>query len=360
MKTRLYITSFFCAILTLGLLQNCAVDPLDDTSKFGNSDCARTDLPDTDGDGLNDKCEIALGSDPNSKDSNGNGIGDKQDIPEPKTPVPVDCLTQDPNNYPPECKWYFEANGARQSNTEDIARAGLLGESALNSKAPNGTKIAVQKQVIRIVNNGIGLGTDDGSGDLQDIQDFCTDKDSKKMTSFIYYQVVGTVKFCAASANPGLQDCEGTAEPTMLELCGPLTVPGVIPANTHDNQDIVVNKFRWTAGRTYLGKFTPHSLIKDEEADIMLTLTPSNYQAEGSTGVFRNLKLKFKKAFQIEGKVKNEYLNKQQQSKTNYVYMETAGNVDTLKNFKRSSVDGTINTDYATKYPKMLGPWRAE
>jgi hypothetical protein len=257
-----------------------------------------------------------------------------------------------PNNHPPECQQYWEANGARRNNVEDISRAGLLANSALNGKAPNGTKVDVQDQVIRIVYGEIGKG----NGDSAALDAFCTDAANGTMTNFIYYKVTGTVKFCNATSDPGLDNCEGTAQPTMLELCAPLNNPAI--ASPSNNQDIVFQNFKWTAGKTYIGKFMPHTLIKEEEAPATLTLTPHDLQNVGD-GVYNKMKVKFKKAFQVEGKIRNEFTGQENSAAGQYgeyVYMETDGSIDTLRNFKRT---GLINDDFEAQYPKMLGPYSA-
>jgi hypothetical protein len=100
----------------------------------------------------------------------------------------------------------------------------------------------------------------------------------------------------------------------------------------------VFENFKWTAGKTYLGKFMPHTFNKEEEAPATLTLTPHDFQNVGD-GVYNKMKVKFKKAFEVEGKIRNEFAGNPNQRCSGYgeyVYMETAGNVDTLRNFKRT------------------------
>lgn len=339
-------------LMVMLILQACGTDPLDINDKFGTTVCEDKTLVDTDGDGMNDECEILLGTNPNDPDTDDDGIDDKKDFPAPTTPP--NCPATDPNNYPPECRQYWEANGARRDNVADISRAGLLANSALNSKAPNGTQIAVTQQVIYIVNNGQGLG-DATAEEINYMNTLCTDTQNVAMTNYIYYRVMGTVKFCNATGAPGSDSCEGEApQDTKLELCGPLNHSSI--ANPSSNTDIVINNFKWSTGRTYLGKFMATTLINNEKESTTLTLTPHTPTGSGASLVYTKMKVKFKKAFEVEGKIRNEYAGNPNHSGSQYneyVYMEAAGNIETLRNFKRA---GAIS---ASNSPKMIGPWSA-
>ncbi|MEZ4846531.1 MAG: hypothetical protein R2877_06210 [Bdellovibrionota bacterium] len=233
-----------------------------------------------------------MGTDKTIIDSDGDGIPDDLDFPAPATPA--NCPATDPNNYPPECRQYWEANGQRRSNLEEISRAGLLANSALNSRAPNGTQVDVQDQFIRIV-YGSDPSNNGSAGAPASLAAFWR-KDVEwngfeSYPNFIYYKVGGSVKYCNASIDGPNSSCEGTAQVTQLELCGPLENPAV--ANPADSQDITFENFKWTNGRTPLGEFRPHTLIKEEEAPATLILTPHDLQNVGG-GRF----LKTESAFQ--------------------------------------------------------------
>lgn len=349
MKTRLYITNFFWALLLLGFIQGCGVDPLESGDKFGSTMCEKKDMPDADGDGLNDECEKLLGSDPNKKDSDGNGIEDQRDPPVNPTPPPADYDCSDTNYASSTEQYYCELNGVRRGNVAEEARSSLLGNSALNSKAPNGTVVSVTEQIIRIVSNGTGLG-----GTNAGITDLCKDKAEAPMTSFIYYKVVGTVKFCDLGSDANGK-CEGTPEETRLELCAPLVHASL--ANPNSDQELVFENFEWTSGKTLRGKFKPYAMIK--EGTTTLTLTPSNLENVGS-GVFKKMKVKFNNAFSVDGRIERNFSTNDGERIQDFTYIETDEPTEVMKNFKRSSLDGTIDANYATLYPKMLGPWRAE
>ena len=355
MNLRPYILTLFYTFVAVFALQACGVDPLDPADKFGKTVCEDKSLPDTDGDGVNDKCEEILGTDKLSGDTDGDGVEDGNDFPQPQ--VPSYCPQADPNNYPPECQQYWEANGQRRNNLEEISRAGLLANSALNAKAPNGTQIDVQDQFIRIV-YGSDNSTNGSAGADAALASFCT-KDVNgtvsNLTNYIYYKVQGSVKYCNASIDGPNSSCEGTAQVTQLELCGPLENPAV--ATPASNQDITFENFKWSNGKTPLGEFRPHTLIKEEEAPATLILTPHDLQNVGG-GVYKKMKVRFKKSFQVEGKIPNPQANNggnnQASQYGDYIWVETTENVDTQRGFKRT---GVIDATFATQYPKMLGPW---
>jgi len=353
MKLRPYIISFF-SLLTLVAFQGCGVDPLETGDKFGTTTCEKTGLQDSDNDGLSDECEKLIGSDAFDGDSNDNGIGDKKDPPPPPSPPPsqpnFNCAD---NVYSSQAEQYYcELNGVRRGNVEEEARSAQLADSALNGKAPNGTVIQVQEQKIRIVNNGTGLGSSNAA-----LQAFCLDDQDQPMTSFIYYKVVGTVKYCEASSDETeVQNCEGTPQATQLELCGPLNHPSI--ANPNTGVDIVIENFKWTSGKTLKGLFKPRSMVKNETVNPILTLTPSDLQSVGG-GVYKKVKLKFNRTFDIEGRVKKTYTTTDGRVMEEVQYIETVGNLETMRNFKRASTDGVIDANYATQYPKMLGPFHA-
>lgn len=352
MKTRLYITSFLTALLTLGILQGCGVDPLETTEKFGTTMCEKKDMPDTDGDGLNDECEKLLGSDPTKKDSDGNGIEDQKDPPPNPNPPPAGYDCSDTSYASETEQYYCELNGVRRKNVNEEARAATLADSALNAKAPNGTVVSVTEQIIRIVSNGTGLG-----GSNATISDLCKDKAEAPMQSFIYYKVVGTVKYCDLGSDENGK-CEGVPQETRLELCAPLVHASL--ANPSSDEDLVFENFEWTAGKTLLGKFKPYAMVK--EGTTTLTLTPSNLENVGS-GVYKKMKVKFKNAFPIDGKIVRNYNTADGQQVNDITYIETKEPTEVMRNFKRSSLDsssGNIDAAFATLYPKMLGPWRAE
>jgi hypothetical protein len=351
MKTRLYITSFLTALLTLGILQGCGVDPLETTDKFGTTMCEKKDMPDTDGDGLNDECEKLLGSDPNKKDSDNDGIEDDKDPPLNPNPPPAGYDCSD-SSYASETEQYYcELDGLRRNNLNEEQRSATLANSALNAKAPAGTVVSVTEQLIRIVHNGAGLG-----GTNSALTTLCKGKDKAPLTSYIYYKVVGTVGYCQLGDDTNGR-CEPTPIETQLELCGPL-VHGSL-ANPSSGQDLVFDKFEWTAGKTLNGRFTPNSMLKNQTS--ILTLTPSDLENVGP-GIFEKLKVNFKDAFPIDGRFTRNYKVDGEEPVKDTTYVTTDEPTEVMRNFKRSSVDqGTqSDEDFANLYPKMLGPWRAE
>ncbi len=351
MKTRLYITTFFSALSILGFIQGCGVDPLDSGDKFGTTMCEKTDLPDTDGDGLNDECEKLLGSDINDKDSNDDGIEDDKDPPLNPNPPPANYDCSD-NSYSNATEQYYcELNGVRRNNLNEEQRSATLANSALNAKAPSGTVVSVTEQLIRIVHNGTGLG---GTGSA--LTSLCKGKDKAALTSYIYYKVVGTVKYCSLGDDTN-GTCEGTPVETQLELCGPLSHPSL--ANPNTGQDLVFENFEWTSGKTLNGRFTPNAMLKDQNT--ILTLTPSDLENVGP-GIFEKLKVSFKNAFPIDGRFTRKYKVDGEETVEDTTYVSSEEPTEVMRKFKRSSVDQGAQTDedFANLYPKMLGPWRAD
>lgn len=368
MNLRPYIITFFCILYTLGSFQGCGVDPLETSEQFGQTICEKKGLLDTDRDGLSDECERLIGSDPNKDDTNNDGIGDKKDPPPPPPPPPGD--QNDAQKY--DCsdttysnkieQYYCELNGVKRENVKEEARSAQLADSALNAKAPDGTVVQINEQRIHIVNQGKGIGTPTvQSGSFCDnfvITNFCKGEEGQALTSFIFYCASGTVKYCKASSDPNaVQNCEGTPEQTSIALCGPLENPSI--ANPSSGQNIVIENFKWTSGATLKGLFKPRSMVKNEIVKADLTLTPSDLQNVGS-GVFRKLKLKFSRTFDVEGRVERTFTTIDGTQMSDIQYMETTGNKDTIRNFKRSQLDGTIDTSYASQFPMMLGKFRAD
>ncbi len=320
-------------VFTMTTLQNCGVDPLDGedlVGKFPKSVCADTTLPDSNGDGLNDECSIQMGIDPlGTPDVDGDGIENGRDIPEEY----LNSGNED------------DANGQRRKNIDEISQAALLANSALNGQAPNGTNVSVTAQYIYIVNNGQGLPT---GADATMVSSLCKDSNTP-LTSYIYYRVTGTVKFCPAV--PGESTCQGAGQPTQLELCGPLDAAQI--ADPASGADLVKTDFKWTAGRVpSLGTYDPRMLIKGEVHDQMeLTLTPSDSQTDSGNTFFNKMRVKFKKPFQVAGVIENPEDPKKD------IILDVKEDIVTQRNFRRTG--NASDASFINMNKKMLGHWVA-
>lgn len=319
----------------------CGVDPLNSSGppskgEAGYSVCEDSTLPDKDGDGSNDDCEALLATDPNNPDSDGNGLQDGYQYP-PLSPE-VDCtsatLTAEQQT---QCT---ETGGLGNGLLNNLSESSLLANSGLNASAPNGTQVEVADQFVRIVysaasNGGLQMSTT--------LIDFCG------APPFLYYRIEGDVMFCPASEDDGAPvNCEpkSTATHAVMELCGPL------PALTGTGMigTIVQDDFHWTHGKAqnerYNGEFDPQLLFKkknDPSNVIKLTLTPSDPKF---SEVYDNLDVKFEKPFSINGNLWSED-----------VHVQTAGDVVTLRKFKRT---GSITDDVTVlTTPGIVGPWSA-
>jgi hypothetical protein len=351
MKPRLYIITFFWSLFVFGIFQGCGVDPLETTEKFGTTTCERDDLPDTDSDGLNDECEKLIGSNPNNEDSNDNGINDSKDPPiDPNLPGDTNYDCSDATYANKDEQYYCELNGLRRKNVDEEQRSALLANSALNADAPDGTVVSVQEQIIRIVKDGVGLG-----GSNPGIVNLCKSETGVALSSYIYYKVVGTVKYCDLGSDANGK-CEGTATETMLELCGPISHPSL--ANPTSGQDLVFENFEWTHGKTLNGIFIPACMIKD--GNTTLTLTPSNLISQGP-GIYDKMKVKFTNVFEIDGTIEQNFKTEEGTTIKNYTYIQTPETTEVMRNFKRSSLDqqGLSDENFANLYPQMFGPWQA-
>lgn len=320
-------------VFTMTTLQNCGVDPLDGedlVGKFPKSVCADTTLPDSNGDGLNDECSIQMGIDPlGTPDVDGDGIENGRDIPEEY----LNSGNED------------DANGQRRKNIDEISQAALLANSALNGRAPDGTSISVTAQSIFVVNAGQGLPTGPQAAIITSL---CKDSNTP-LTSYVYYDVVGTVKMCPATA--GQTTCDGAGTPTRLELCGPL--PAAQIADPASGTDIEISDFKWTAGRVpSLGTYDPRMLIKGAEQQSMkLVLTPSDSQTDSGNTFFNKLKVKFVKPFQVEGIISNpEYAE-------HPILLDMKENIVTQRNFRRTGT--ASDASFINMNKKMLGYFTA-
>lgn len=343
MKIRLHIMSSLSVLLTLGFFQACGIDPLDATTSGPSTNpsdatysvCEDPTLPDTDGDGMNDKCEalITPPGEPNNPDCNSNGIPDGM---EPNLGPNCTTLPEDPPCPPADstltCDEYKkEQEGQKNKELNKISDGALLANSGLNATAPNGTKVEIQKQFIRIVFNQVASPNNSG---LQgaDILEVC-----ENAPSFIYYRIEGNIAY--ATGHDGA--VFGPSEHAVMELCAPLTSlmsnnPGV---------PFVQSSFKWKKGwiqgSKYTGFFVPPVATDSSQK---LTLTPSVEQ----NYVWTKMDVKFEHTFKVQGKLYTQY--------GTTVNVSTPETVVTLRKFKRAAEDEpfTVSTT-----PHIVGPWRA-
>ncbi|MCB0327688.1 MAG: hypothetical protein KDD52_08735 [Bdellovibrionales bacterium] len=307
---------------------------------------------DSDGDGLSDACELAIGNDPYDNDSDGDGLIDGFDESPPCTLSPAECASFDDQR---------QNALTRQGVGKDVA----LASSALKGESPFGTKVNITKQRFHIVLNSQGMTASDQNKFSQICRydpnptDNNTD-DSVPLTSFLYMEVEGSIKLCTAfisTSNSG-GECEGSETQSSIQLCGPLDEIAGSLGNFVEDQEYELKHFRWTRGRSGSINqfFHPNILITKKKIPDgtynTLTLTPKDKKEDSGSSayVFNKLKAQFTYPWRVTGIIE------QKQGNSVYQYpMPSVSGIESenisIKNMKRT---GTLN--FST-YTGILGPY---
>ncbi|MEZ4704762.1 MAG: thrombospondin type 3 repeat-containing protein [Bdellovibrionota bacterium] len=317
---------------------------------------------DSDGDGLSDQCELAIGYDPYDNDSDQDGIGDGLDTSPPCTLSAEECAN-------------FDDQRKNALTRQGVGKDAMLASSALKGKNPVGTEVHVSKQNFRVVltENGVSKGWPSDPTTKFKMMQFCTydptpsdtdTKDNIPMQNFIYASVEGTVKLCTAVVGGSQENssCEGETTQTSIELCGPLDgiANPIILSNFAENTEYTISDFRWTAaaaGSLSGKKFNPQILFTKKNAPSngsnTLTLTPKDQKTDpnnASNKTFNKLVAKFTYPWKVAGTIEQQI--------GGYVYSYSMPQVSgieseniTIKNMKR-----TDTIDFA-QTPSLVGPY---
>lgn len=346
MRFRLHIIAAFCAIFNLAMFQACGVDPLEapapsgppsDPSQEGYTVCQDPTIPDSNNDGTNDQCEALLGGGaPNGEaDCNANNIPDGMEHLGPNCTPITDTTPCPPPGINLTCEEYTkEQNGQDNKNLNKVRDGVLLAGSGLQAKAPNGTKVEVQNQFIRIVYDHTNNPDESGLQSASGILEVCSDA-----PTFIYYRIEGNVAFCTGGHDASATNC-GTPQNAIMELCAPLNISSNNPG-THVETDFKWTK-GWVQGEKYTGFFDPVIFQKNKSDVTKLTLTPSTIVSN----VYTKMDVKFERTFGVRGTIYGQ---------PEPIAVDTTGPIVTLRKFKRGQPDvvGFAET------PFIVGPWRA-
>lgn len=270
-------------------------DDKDPTPGSGNPDICAPDYngPDTDGDGLSDECEEALGFNKDNEDSDGDGIKDPFDFP--KGPNGEDLIVD--GQEPP--KWWDNfitqfANKTRAGNT--------LAHHFLSEQKTRGSKLTFEKRNIYfIIQDGEGesqeanYGDSPGAGILKFCRSHPDDESLSTHPNFIYFSIKGDVQFC--------DTCIVKNE--TMDLCAKLSKDLTL-SSFQAGQTIEINDFEWHIGRVNAGLFLPEIAYKKERKASKINITPKNLKSrndgqEAWPSVFERTKVKFFSPFEIEG-----------------------------------------------------------
>ena len=347
MKLRPHMIAALFAMLNLSF-QACGVDPLEtpapsgpptDPSQAGYTICQDPTIPDSNNDGTNDKCEELLGggSPTGEPDCNNNNIPDGMEHLGPNCTPITDSTPCPPPGINLTCEQYQKEQGGQDNKSlNKVADAALLAGSGLNAKAPNGTKVEVQDQFIRVVLNHSSDPDNSGLQNASGILEVCSDADT-----FMYYRIEGNVSFCTGGHDATATNC-GEAKHAIMELCAPLQLTSNNPGGPY-----VEDNFKWTKGwvqgEKYTGFFDPVIFQKNKTDTVKLTLTPSTL----NNNVYTKMDVKFEKTFGVRGTIYGQ---------PEPIQIDTTGPITTLRKFKRGQPD-TIGYNDGT--PFMVGPWRA-
>ncbi len=184
--------------------------------------------PDCDGDRMNDDCELAIGTEVCSPDSDNDGIQDALDCP--------------PND--PECENVKEKSFFAQA-ADKLKNEVLVGNSALSSKASPGTSVTITKQELFLADaNHLSLIP-------KGIVDLCQGK-----TPFLAISVRASIVIEKCLSNTSSQCTNEIVPNVALDLCA-----GNINADFNGNT-LNITDFKWThAEAGNLRKFNPNVLV---------------------------------------------------------------------------------------------------
>lgn len=310
-STRLGFSRLFSAIgllMVVIMISGCGALELLDSEKEGSGDGTGLNDPchinypgpDSDGDGLSDDCEGLTGQDPFSTDSDGDGIQDNRDFPgDPLNP-------QNAQNQ----AWYQDFLNQLLSET---SYGNVLTGSFLNENAPLGSTVEVQEQKIYVIIDG-QYGHSEGLAHLN----FCQENEGSNASSFLYFYIRGNVSLC--------DSCQQVNE--TMELCGTLPESWNVEM-FEENEDYLIEDFTWHIGRIQAGTFDPLVMIKKDETETLVTITPKQYESNGSDVTFQKVKIRFDDTFRIQGQATVH-------ENSSGVDFETPTNISVQRNFQRN------------------------
>lgn len=279
------------------------------TNQSKKTPCATNEGPDSDSDGLSDACERILGTDPNKKDTDGDGIEDRFDDP-PNT------------NIPPEVKndWF-------QNAMETLGPSLMAGSMALTNQDIGGVSVYLTQQRFFVSDGTAKFVPTTVAGDS--LEKMCGS------TRVIYFRVAADVKKCPGA---DINNCNIDPTAELLELCGPVTLP---PAAQEINQEVKLINFTWTAGRANLIPFDP-GILKTQDVEAKTTLTMKATLPTGNPQYAMRLETNWDSDWRVAGKT----LDGQTQIQTSNVKYE--------KSWQRFDLDKHTTADP----PKgMIGWW---
>ncbi len=276
---------------------------------------------DCDGDTLTDECEKILGTNPCDKDSDDDGIDDNLDDPPPNP---------DPNKE----KENEEAkNTFWQRAAGEVATSLALGGAGWRNQASEGQEIYIESQKVRLVSNGQGNPGNENT--------LC------QGNNYLYVKFAGTVKYCLNVKTDTGGGCDGTPEPSVLEMCAENLNFGTPPLENLNTTGAkwTLSNFKWTRARSDEQKpWSPDILFHAQnQSTSQLTITVKDVQK-------LNNEPNFDKEMSTNWKVDWAF-----KGKRGDVWKVEVGGEEISKNWKR--FDETNTVEARAFSPGLLGLW---